>query len=472
MPDVYAVSSAKGGVGKTTTAVNLAATLAAAGNEVVAVDGDIGTPNFGPALGVEPTGATIHDLLAGEATVADATYEGPHGLRVVPGRDDLAAFREADPGRLGPIIEEIDAEYVIVDTSAGLTHGSALPMSVADGTLLVTTPDRDALAATRKTAELTRELGGTVAGVALNRAAEGDEATGLDAPVLGRIPDSATIVDACAAAEPITVYAPASPEAAAYRRLASRLTVSRVSPPPGVDAADETGTAAGVGGATAGAGGGAASDAGSSTPSGADARSDTSARDDENAASVEPRDETPGDAESAVSEADGAFGLDPYGDRASADHETDAAAGSESATGGAYAAGDEVTTGERRSAADEPTSGEPAATDEPTSGEPAATDEPTSGEPATADEPTVVDTGGKDEDLIVAAGSEVEAAEEAKTVLGEPVPEEAIERTETARGDAVEYEIDRDAIPFADDERDDEDEEDDDRGFFSRLFGS
>jgi septum site-determining protein MinD len=81
-----------------------------------------------------------------------------------------------------------------------------------------------------------------------------------------------------------------------------------------------------------------------------------------------------------------------------------------------------------------------------------------------------------DDGVIIDAGDEEEdpaAAEARRTVLGEAVPESAITRHETERGDAVEYEIDPDAIPFADDDTDDdEDDEDDSGGFLGRLFRS
>ncbi|MFC6795770.1 AAA family ATPase [Halobaculum halobium] len=81
----YTPSRASKGVGKTTTAANLAATLAAAGYDTVAVDADLGSASLGPSLGVEPGETTLHDVLAGEADPVDATREGPHGLAVLPG---------------------------------------------------------------------------------------------------------------------------------------------------------------------------------------------------------------------------------------------------------------------------------------------------------------------------------------------------------------------------------------------------
>ncbi|SHG51189.1 MinD/ParA family ATP-binding protein [Halobaculum gomorrense] len=231
MPTIYAVASVKGGVGKTTTTANLAATLAAAGYDTIAVDADLGSASLGPSLGVVPGEMTLHDVLAGEADPAEATREGPHGLAVLPGGDSLDHFRKAEPGEIVDVLEAITgADYVIVDTGAGLTHQTALPLSVADGVLLVSTPTRDGLANTRKTQELTEKLGGDVVGLALNEA-EGDEDTGaVDVPVLGAIPDDPLVAEAQAAGSPLSAHAPDSDPAAAYRSLASSLTGEPIRP--------------------------------------------------------------------------------------------------------------------------------------------------------------------------------------------------------------------------------------------------
>lgn len=231
MPKIYAVASVKGGVGKTTTAANLAATLAAAGYDTVAVDADLGSASLAPSLGIEPGEVTIHDVLAGEAEPSEALCEGPHGLAVLPGGSTLDDFRKADPGELVDVLESITGvDFVIVDTGAGLTHETALPLSVADGVLLVSTPTRDGLANTRKTQDLTDRLGGTVVGLALTHA-EGDEDTGdIDVPVLGTIPEDPLVAESHAEGSPLAVYAPDSDPAAAYRSLASSLTGEPIRP--------------------------------------------------------------------------------------------------------------------------------------------------------------------------------------------------------------------------------------------------
>lgn len=246
MGRVYAVVSAKGGVGKTTTTTNLAAALAASGADVAVVDGDLGMANLAGSLGVDSGGATLHDVLAGEVDLADATRTGPHGMTVVPGSPDLDAFARADPEGLRDVLEELRAQhdYVLLDTGAGLSNDTVVPLTYVDEALLVSTTGRDALGDTEKTRQVAERLDIHVAGAVITRvdpdspqnAAVGET---LRTTVLSSIPDSDVVRDAGDAGEPLTTYAPGSSAAAAYRALAADLTGESVRKRD-ADGADET----------------------------------------------------------------------------------------------------------------------------------------------------------------------------------------------------------------------------------------
>ena len=206
MARVYAIASAKGGVGKTTTTANLGVALAAAGHRVAVVDADVGMPNLGRALGLpnDPDDPTVHDVLAGEAAPLEAVFEGPHGLGVVPGSTSLDAYASADPRELRGVLDTLaDDGYdlVLVDTGAGLSHDTVLPLGLADAVLLVSTPSPDALGDTDRTRQLADRVGARIAGLVLTRvdAARTDAdavASELELDLVGVVPEDSAVDDA------------------------------------------------------------------------------------------------------------------------------------------------------------------------------------------------------------------------------------------------------------------------------------
>ena len=226
---VYTVASGKGGVGKTTTSVNLAVALWRAGNAVALVDADIGMANLAAVLDLEPE-ATLHDVLAGRATVDEAVIEAKDGdLMVLPGSRSLDSFAEADPNALVAAVEELAdrADYVIVDTGAGLSYEDVLPLGMADGVVLVTTPDPAAFGDTTKTMEVADLLGAPIRGLVVTRAVPDTNseaiAAEIGAELLGTIPEDPAVMASTVAGDPLESHAPDSDAAAAYRELSETL---------------------------------------------------------------------------------------------------------------------------------------------------------------------------------------------------------------------------------------------------------
>ncbi|ODR79461.1 ATPase [Haladaptatus sp. W1] len=218
-------------MGKTTTAINLGAMLAAADHEVIVVDTDLGMANVGGYLDFEVDGATLHEVLSGDADVEDAVYHAPGDIDVLPSSTDIYTFAQSQTAQLQRVVADLteDYEYVLLDTGAGISYDTILPLSLADEVLLVTTPDVAAVRDTAKTAELTARVEGTVGGAVLtqrgNDILNADNVEGtLDAEVLTVVPDDETVPMGIDAGRPLAAFSPNSPAATAYRELANILT--------------------------------------------------------------------------------------------------------------------------------------------------------------------------------------------------------------------------------------------------------
>jgi len=146
---VITITSGKGGVGKTTTVANLASALALTGKRVVAVDGDIGLRNLDLVMGLE--NRIIYDLvdvveqrcLLQQALVRDTRAKWLHLLPAAQTRDKA----DVNPDQMVTICRELRqmADYIIVDSPAGIEHGFQNVVAPADRILIVTTSDVSAL---------------------------------------------------------------------------------------------------------------------------------------------------------------------------------------------------------------------------------------------------------------------------------------------------------------------------------------
>ena len=226
--DVVTVTSGKGGVGKTTTAVNLAVGLRQRGHPVVVVDADLGMPNVARFFDLEAE-RSVHDVLAGEADVEDALVELAEGLAVLAGDESLEGFANADPAALEGVVETLADRYryVLVDTGGGLTYEGLLPLELGDETVLVSSPDPAAVGDTTKSRELAERLDVPVRGAVVTHATGDtdpeDVADEIGVDLLGAVPLEPAVHDSTAEGVPVAAYAPDSGAAEAYDRIAAAM---------------------------------------------------------------------------------------------------------------------------------------------------------------------------------------------------------------------------------------------------------
>ena len=150
LAQTIAVASGKGGVGKSTMAVNLASQLARLNRRVVLLDADLGTANVDVMCNLNPTGG-LGDVIAGRRRLSEVAVQAPGGFQVIPGASGLAEVAAMPRDVLDRltsqlVLLEAAADVLILDTGAGVGPAVLSFCAAAERTLLVTTPEPTAIA--------------------------------------------------------------------------------------------------------------------------------------------------------------------------------------------------------------------------------------------------------------------------------------------------------------------------------------
>lgn len=240
-----AIASGKGGVGKTTLAVNLALALADAGVHTVLLDGDLGMANADLLLGVTAPRHLGH-ALDGKAGAIELLTPVDTGLHLVAGGSGLAQLADlnaAQRQRLLQVVGEIESRShaLVIDCGAGIGPGVLDLVAAADEALIVTTPEPTAIAdAYGLIKSLVRRgsSGGPPAcSLFVNEAKDEREARSVHErvasvchrflmfplPLAGWSPADPLVSKAVRARTPLVRYARRSPAATAVATLAQRL---------------------------------------------------------------------------------------------------------------------------------------------------------------------------------------------------------------------------------------------------------
>ena len=147
---VIAITSGKGGVGKTNLAVNLAVALQLSGKHVMLIDADIGMANVNLLMG-SVTNRSLIDLLDDEVTLEDVVEDGVAGVKYISGVAGIEAALNLNRNEQKKLHKKLGrcselADIILIDTGAGLNRNVIEFVLAAEEVLLVTTPEPTALA--------------------------------------------------------------------------------------------------------------------------------------------------------------------------------------------------------------------------------------------------------------------------------------------------------------------------------------
>jgi flagellar biosynthesis protein FlhG len=236
---VIAITSGKGGVGKTNVAVNLSVSLAEQGRSVVLFDADLGLANVDIALGIKSK-FNISHVISGERTLEEIIVEGPQGIRIVPATSGVSSMTTLSVQERGGLVRafsdlSFEIDTLIVDIGAGIDQSvqnfaSACqeiivvicdePASITDAYALIKVLNKECgvkrfhvLANMVESESQGRQLYGKIATVA-------DRFLDVHLGFLGAIPRDEFLRKAVQQQRPVTQLYPGSKSSLAFKKLA------------------------------------------------------------------------------------------------------------------------------------------------------------------------------------------------------------------------------------------------------------
>lgn len=232
MAKVYVITSGKGGVGKTTTAVNLGAALNKFKEDVLIVDANLSTPNLGLHFGAPIVPVSLSHVLQGKAEIEDAIYEHSSGLKLVPSSLSLKDMQKIDFSMMEGVSKKLKklSTHIIFDSAAGLGEEAKTALENADEIILVTNPNILSVTDSLKAVKLAQDLNKTIRGVIITKV-KGEKTEMplenikdmLEVPVLGIVPDDSAVEESLVKKNAVINTKPRSKSAKAYMDIATKI---------------------------------------------------------------------------------------------------------------------------------------------------------------------------------------------------------------------------------------------------------
>jgi len=227
------IASGKGGVGKTTLALNLALALTRYGRQTILVDGNFDFPHVGLMLGKSNFEETIISAIEDRKNIKEVVYKHQSGLKIVPGNISLEHLHKKDINKFNKLVNQLDeyAEIVIVDSGHGFNKENIEVIGNCTDIILVTTPDFVSVTETLKLLKIIKQNPNSkILGVIVNKDSGKDYdmkveniQTLLGEKVIGVVPEHKSVKQSSKLKHPLIYSHPSSAATEAIEKIACNL---------------------------------------------------------------------------------------------------------------------------------------------------------------------------------------------------------------------------------------------------------
>ena len=229
MTKIYGIISGKGGVGKTTSAINLAAAINSLNKQALVVDANLSTPNVGLHLGAPLLPITLNHVLNNKAKLEEAIYEHESGLKILP---SALSPNKVNYQKLPQISNKLRklSYHVIFDSSAGIGEEVEAVVNSADEIILVTQAEMPAITDALKALKIAKKAGKDIRGFILTRHKGRKSEMSLEnikdmleLPLLGIIPEDRKVQKSLSMKNAIINTHPNSKTSKSYKKIAKKI---------------------------------------------------------------------------------------------------------------------------------------------------------------------------------------------------------------------------------------------------------
>jgi septum site-determining protein MinD len=236
MTKFIAIISGKGGVGKTTSTINIGQALTKRGKQVLLLDANLMTPNLALNLGMVNPKGTLNKFLRKEKGIKDVTYLHESGISVIPASPSYSEFQKTNVQNISKVFDHLDntTDFVLIDAPSGLGMEVNEVLKHCDEVLVVATPTHSSVMDALKSLQLAKAHDNTIAGIILNKTHSGkhemseEEVQGiLNYPILGNIKECKKVRKSLHKKMPVTHLFPRSRTAKQFNHIAAYLNLEQ-----------------------------------------------------------------------------------------------------------------------------------------------------------------------------------------------------------------------------------------------------